>query len=402
MQQKIPASGSIPGTVWALSLVSLLMDISSEMIHALLPLFMVGTLGAGTVWVGLVEGIGESTALVTKVFSGYIADRFGRKKWLVFAGYFLGVVSKPVFALAGAVPVVLAARFFDRLGKGLRGAPRDALVAEVTPQDRCGAAYGLRQSFDAAGGFLGPALAALLLWLWTEDFRSIFWVSLIPGALCLIVILLGVRETSGEVKPARAAVHPVRELMKPECARFRRLVLLGAVFSLARFSNAFIVLRAADCGIALALIPFVPVVMNFVFSLSCYRVGALSDRISGKVFLALGLVFLAAAQAVFALWATPAGMAVGVVLWGLHLGATQGIFAKLTAETAPESSRASAFGVFNFFSGLAALASGLTAGVLWELFGAGASFLAGSAFAVLCLVLFGLSAKSLRSNEEIH
>lgn len=375
----------IPRTVWVLGFVSLLMDISSEMIHALLPLFMAGTLGASAIWVGLVEGIGEGTALIAKVFSGVVADRFGHKKRLVFAGYFLGVISKPVFALAGSMPVVLAARFFDRIGKGLRGAPRDAIVADVTDESIRGAAYGLRQSLDAAGAFVGPLLATLLLLLWTEDLRSIFWIALIPGAACLALILFGVEDNvTPTVNTKRIAWKDLKSVMTPA---FVQLVILGTLFSLARFSNAFIVLRAADIGIEHAWIPMAVVLMNITFSLSSYPFGKLADKLNPMKLLALGMVLLALANLLFAYAENYRILAAGIVLFGMHLGATQGIFSTIISEIAPSEVRATAFGIFNFFSGLALLASGLVAGSLWEYMGAQYCFGGGVVFALITLSL---------------
>lgn len=375
----------IPRTVWVLGFVSLLMDISSEMIHALLPLFMAGTLGASAIWIGLVEGIGEGTALIAKVFSGVVADRFGHKKRLVFAGYFLGVISKPVFALAGSMPVVLAARFFDRIGKGLRGAPRDAIVADVTDESIRGAAYGLRQSLDAAGAFVGPLLATLLLLLWTEELRSIFWIALIPGAACLALILFGVEDNvTPTVNTKRIACKDLKLVMTPA---FVQLVILGTLFSLARFSNAFIVLRAADIGIEHAWIPMTVVLMNIAFSLSSYPFGKLADKLNPMKLLALGMVLLALANLLFAYAANYRILAAGIVLFGMHLGATQGIFSTIISEIAPSEVRATAFGIFNFFSGLALLASGLVAGSLWEYMGAQYCFGGGVVFALITLSL---------------
>lgn len=375
----------IPRTVWVLGFVSLLMDISSEMIHALLPLFMAGTLGASAIWIGLVEGIGEGTALIAKVFSGVVADRFGHKKRLVFAGYFLGVISKPVFALAGSMPVVLAARFFDRIGKGLRGAPRDAIVADVTDESIRGAAYGLRQSLDAAGAFVGPLLATLLLLLWTEELRSIFWIALIPGAACLALILFGVEDNvTPTVNTKRIAWNDLKLVMTPA---FVQLVILGTLFSLARFSNAFIVLRAADIGIEHAWIPMTVVLMNIAFSLSSYPFGKLADKLNPMKLLALGMVLLALANLLFAYAANYRILAAGIVLFGMHLGATQGIFSTIISEIAPSEVRATAFGIFNFFSGLALLASGLVAGSLWEYMGAQYCFGGGVVFALITLSL---------------
>lgn len=375
----------IPRTVWVLGFVSLLMDISSEMIHALLPLFMAGTLGASAIWIGLVEGIGEGTALIAKVFSGVVADRFGHKKRLVFAGYFLGVISKPVFALAGSMPVVLAARFFDRIGKGLRGAPRDAIVADVTDESIRGAAYGLRQSLDAAGAFVGPLLATLLLLLWTEELRSIFWIALIPGAACLALILFGVEDN---VTPTVNTKHIAwRDLKIVITPAFVQLVILGTFFSLARFSNAFIVLRAADIGIEHAWIPMTVVLMNIAFSLSSYPFGKLADKLNPMKLLALSMVLLALANLLFAYAANYRILAAGIVLFGMHLGATQGIFSTIISEIAPSEVRATAFGIFNFFSGLALLASGLVAGSLWEYMGAQYCFGGGVVFALITLSL---------------
>ncbi len=375
----------IPRTVWVLGFVSLLMDISSEMIHALLPLFMAGTLGASAIWIGLVEGIGEGTALIAKVFSGVVADRFGHKKRLVFVGYFLGVISKPVFALAGSMPVVLAARFFDRIGKGLRGAPRDAIVADVTDESIRGAAYGLRQSLDAAGAFVGPLLATLLLLLWTENLRSIFWIALIPGAACLALILFGVEDNvMPTVNTKRIAWKDLKIVMTPA---FVQLVILGTLFALARFSNAFIALRAADIGIEHAWIPMTLVLMNIAFSLSSYPFGKLADTLNPMKLLALGMVLLVLANLLFAYAANYRILAAGIVLFGMHLGATQGIFSTIISEIAPSEVRATAFGIFNFFSGLALLASGLVAGSLWEYMGAQYCFGGGVVFALITLCL---------------
>lgn len=376
----------IPRTVWALGFVSLLMDVSSEMIHALLPLFMAGTLGASAMMIGLVEGVGESAALVAKVFSGAIADRFGHRKLLVLLGYGLGVLAKPVFALADQIWIVLAARFFDRIGKGVRGAPRDAIVAAVTPKSIWGAAYGLRQSLDAAGAFVGPAIASLCLWFWTEDFRTIFWVALIPGALCILTILFGVEDDADRAVKMKPAPTGIREFFAVRSPLFTQVLVLGVIFSLARFSNAFLVLRAADCGIPTGAVPLLMVGMNLVFSLSSYPVGRLADHMDPMKLLALGLILLAAGDVVTALFATPAGIIAGVVLWGLHLGATQGVFSLLIAESAPEEKRATAFGLFNFASGAAILFAGLFAGFLWDEVGAAATFWGGAVFALAAVV----------------
>ena len=384
-----PSSAAIPRTVWALGFVSLLMDVSSEMIHALLPLFMAQTLGAGAMWIGLVEGLGEGVALLTKVVSGVIADRFGHKKLLVFLGYGLGVLSKPLFALAGAMPVVLGARVADRIGKGLRGAPRDALVADVTPEAVRGAAFGLRQSLDAAGAFVGPLLASALLLFWTDDYRSIFWVALIPGVLCLLLILFGVEEgnASADGNREKTAKRSLPKFHVLSDSAFRSLVVLGSLFAVARFPNAFIVLRASDAGFGAAAIPLLIMGMNLVFSAASYPFGKWADKTDPKTLLAIGIGILIFADLAFALLPTQWGVLIGVVLMGLHLGATQGIFSMLVAGTAPENERASAFGLFGFASGLSAIAAGLLAGLFWDLIGPEATFLSGALLA-LCALLW--------------
>lgn len=376
---------AIPRVVWVLGFVSLLMDISSEMIHAILPLFMSVSLGAGAVWIGLVEGIGEGGALLSKVFSGLIADRFGHKKWLVFLGYFLGVISKPIFALAGNMPTVLGARLFDRIGKGIRGAPRDALIAEVTPASVQGAAYGLRQSLDAAGAFIGPAIATALLLFWTDNFRVVFFIALIPGLACLLLIIFGVENT--RISSESHSRMRISQLLGVGTPALRKIIFLGILFSLARFSNAFIVLRAADVGVAAAMVPMVMVLMNIAFSLSSYPFGLISDHIKPSMLLMVGLILLIFSDLVFASADTPYGILLGVILFGLHLGATQGIFATLVASVADSDRRATAFGLFNFFSGIALLVAGVFAGFLWEYYGACYSFLGGALFAFAALIV---------------
>lgn len=389
--RKLPPKGvreNIPRTVWALGCVSLFMDISSEMIHAVLPLFMSAGLGASALAIGLTEGAAEGAALLTKVFSGVISDRFGHTKLLVFLGYALAVFTKPFFAMASSVEQVFFCRFADRIGKGLRGAPRDALIAAVTPKPILGAAFGLRQSLDSAGAFIGPALASVLLACFAESYRFIFWCALIPGAICLALIVLEVKApeapSAGRVNPlTRAAIA-----LLPKS--FWALIGMSALFSLARFSNAFIVLRAADCGIRPMLVPLVMVAMNFVFAFSSYPFGKLADRVKPTSLLCLGVLLLAAADAAFALGAGPAAVLAGVALWGLHLGATQGIFSMLIAHLAPEALRGTAFGLYNLVSGGSLLAAGVFAGVLSDARGFGAPFIAGIAFSALTLAALAL------------
>jgi MFS family permease len=381
----------IPAGVWVLGVVSLLMDVSSEMIHSLLPLFMVTGLGASALQVGVVEGLAEATALIAKVFSGPLSDYLGRRKGLAVLGYSLGAVSKPLFALAPTLGVVLAARLVDRLGKGIRGAPRDALVADIAPPHLRGAAFGLRQSLDTVGAFVGPLLAVGLMLLWANDFRAVFWVAVVPGALAVLVLAFGLREPDGE--GAGAGVNPLRvESLRRLGRPYWGVVGIGAVFTLARFSEAFLVLRAQQSGVPLALVPLVMVAMSVVYALSAYPFGKLSDRIDRRVLLALGLGVLIAADLVLASRAEPWVVLVGVVLWGLHMGITQGLLATMVADAAPPDLRGTAYGFFNLASGLALLGASVVAGALWDRFGAGATFDAGAAIAAVALLALVLRA----------
>jgi len=386
----------IPISIWALGLVSLFMDISSEMIHSLLPLFLVGVLGAGAFMVGLIEGLAESTALIVKVFSGALSDYLGKRKALAVFGYSLGALTKPLFAIAPTAGFVLSARLLDRVGKGVRGAPRDALVADIAPAEVRGAAFGLRQSLDTVGALLGPLLAFGLMLLWANDFRAVFWVALFPGLLAVSLLLFGVHEPDRHVGGKR--INPIRrENLRRLSGRYWWVVGIGAVFTLARFSEAFLVLRAQQGGIPVAYVPLVMVGMNLVYSGSAYPFGRLSDRMNHGKLLSLGLVVLIAADLVLAANAHWLTVAVGVSLWGLHLGITQGLLATMVAETAPIDLRGTAYGFFNLISGIAMLMASAAAGLLWDRFGASFTFYAGAAFAVLAL--FGLFLQSWRQRQ---
>ncbi|WP_312345149.1 MFS transporter [Stenotrophomonas acidaminiphila] len=374
----------IPAMVWALGLVSLLTDISSEMIHSLLPMFMVGTLGLTALAVGLIEGLAEATALIVKVFSGVLSDWLGRRKALALLGYALGAFSKPLFALAPGAGLIVAARLTDRVGKGIRGAPRDALIADITPAAIRGAAFGLRQSLDTVGAFVGPLLAVGLMLLWANDFRAVFWVAVIPGLLAVAVLALGVREPP-RLDGVRRGNPIRRDNLRRLHGTYWWVVALGAVFTLARFSEAFLVLRAQQVGIAVALVPLVMVAMNLVYAASAYPFGRLSDRLSHVHLLGGGLAVLIVSDVLLAT-ARHWGMVIaGVALWGIHMGMTQGLLSVMVANTAPADLRGTAYGMFNLVSGVALLAASLIAGALWDAWGPSATFWAGGVFAALCL-----------------
>lgn len=380
--------GQIPRSVWVLGFVSLLMDVSSEMIHSLLPLFMVTVLSASAFAVGLIEGLAEATALIVKVFSGALSDYLGRRKGLALFGYGLGALTKPLFALAPTVGVVLGARLLDRIGKGVRGAPRDALVADLTPPELRGAAFGLRQSLDTVGAFLGPLLAVGLMLLWANDFRAVFWVAVIPGVMAVALLLLGLREPEAQAGVARS--NPIRyQNLKRLGGAYWWVALVGAVFTLARFSEAFLVLRAQQGGMPLALVPLVMVAMNLVYALAAYPFGKLSDRMSHAKLLSLGLLVLIVADLVLAASSHWGVVLVGVLFWGMHMGITQGLLSAMVAEAAPAGLRGTAFGVFGLVSGLAMLLASALAGLLWDRLGASFTFYCGALFCLGALLLLG-------------
>lgn len=393
--QRSKLSTPIPRTVWALGLVSFFMDASSETIHALLPLFLTTTLGVSVAVVGLIDGIAEATAAIAKVFSGYFSDRTGKRKPLILFGYGLAALTKPLFAIAGGPLTVFAARFADRIGKGLRGAARDALVADVSPFEIRGRAFGLRQAMDTAGAFAGPLLAIALMALFANDMRAVFWVAVIPAALAVLCVLLGVEERAGgEAK--QIARPPIRWSDWGQFkAGFWTLVAIGVAFTLARFSEAFLILKANAEGLPLVFAPLVLVVMNIVYALGAYPAGALSDHVSSRALLIAGLAALILADVVLAFVPGLPGAFMGIALWGGHMALTQGLLAKLVAEHAPEHLRGTAFGLFNLATGVALLLASVLAGILWDQIGTQATFLAGAAFATTAGALVLASQKLL-------
>ncbi|MBK7779179.1 MAG: MFS transporter [Ardenticatenia bacterium] len=379
----------LPRAIWALGFVSLLMDVSSEAIHSLLPVFMVSGLGASVLTVGLIEGAAEATALIVKVFSGVISDAFGKRKALALLGYGLGAVTKPFFALATGMGTVMAARLVDRVGKGIRGAPRDALVADIAPPQLRGAAYGLRQALDTVGALLGPLLAMGLMLLWQGDVRAVFKAAALPAFAAVLLLMVGVREPDAPVAQRRG--NPIRrENLARLGPAYWWVVALGAVFMLARFSEAFLLLRAQDAGLRAALLPLVMVVMNLIYAVGAYPAGRLADTVSHERLLAIGLGLLLAADLVLAAAGGWPLMMLGVALWGLHMALTQGLLATMVADVAPPDLRGTAFGFFNLVSGMALLVASGVAGLIWDRQGATATFHAGALFCLLALAVLGL------------
>ncbi|HEY8520714.1 MAG TPA: MFS transporter [Gammaproteobacteria bacterium] len=395
-----PGLRAVPRGVWVLGLVSLFMDVSSEMIHALLPVFLVSVLGASVAVVGWLEGVAEAVASITKVFSGALSDRLGKRKGLTVLGYGLAAVTKPFFALAPSVAWVFAARFADRIGKGIRGAPRDALIADLSPPEAWGASYGLRQSLDTVGAFAGPLLAIALMAATQDDFRTVFWLAVIPAGLSVLTLVLFVREperprsarptadlaaTAGAARGG--AGYSFRQAVRRLSRRYWLLLLVAALFTLARFSEAFLVLKASEVGLRAAYVPLVLVVMNVVYSLSAYPAGVLSDRANRWLVLAVGSALLIAADLVLAWSGGVLSAMIGIALWGLHMGFTQGLFAALVADASDADERGTAFGVFNLVTGIVLLVASVIAGAVWDAFGSAATFMVGAGLTLLAALV---------------
>jgi MFS family permease len=405
MAEKIKLNVSIlkqiPRGVWALGLVSMFMDISSEMIHALLPIYMVTVLGTSTLAVGIIEGIAEATASITKVFSGALSDWLGKRKLLAVIGYGLAAFTKPVFPLAGSLGVIVAARFIDRIGKGIRGAPRDALVADIAPEHLRGASFGLRQSLDTIGAAIGPLLAIALMLVTANHFQTVFWVAVIPGFIAFALIAFFVKEPE-QGRAKRSVRFP---LQRSEIAKLPRLfwgvVVIASIFTLARFSEAFLILKAQQVGFPLAYIPAVLVLMSIAYALSAYPAGVLADGNGGRTkMLVVGLLLLVAADLVLGFAQSITVTAIGIMLWGLHMGFTQGVLAALIADSAPADLRGTGFGIFNLVTGVAMLIASVLAGYLWDKLGSQATFFAGAIFAGVTLMgIFGMSLAAKNSGR---
>jgi MFS family permease len=376
---------AIPRGIWALGFVSFFMDASSETIHALLPVFLVTSLGASAISVGLIEGVAEFGASVAKVFSGALSDWLGRRKPLVLLGYGLAALTKPLFPMATSVGTVLLARFLDRIGKGIRGAPRDALIADLTPESARGASYGLRQALDTGGAVAGPLLAMGLMVLFAGDFRAVFWVAVAPAAVAFALVVVGVEERAAPAAPAQVGPPLRRADLRVLGSAYWSVLGAATLASLARSSEAFLVLRGQSLGLSATSAPLALVAMNLAYAAASYPAGALSDRIGRDALLAGGFACLAAGHAVLGLASSLAGLLAGVLLWGLHLGLTQGMLAAMVADAAPPQVRGTAFGLFHLVSGVALLLASAAAGFLWEAFGPRTAFLAGATLAGLAL-----------------
>ncbi|MFL6744742.1 MAG: MFS transporter [Sphingomicrobium sp.] len=378
----------MPRNVWVLGFVSLLMDLSSEIYHALLPAFITIVLGLPATALGAIDGIAEATANFAKLASGRLSDRsLKRKPWIV-AGYGLAALSKPLFPLAANAPLVMAARFADRIGKGIRGSPRDAMVADETPPAIRGRAFGLRQSLDTVGALLAPLVAIGLMVLLADDLRAVYWLAVIPAAASFLLAWLALREPEQHLAPLKRSplFAGFRQLEKDT----RRLLAVGFLVALARFSEGFLILKGIEVGLSEAWSPLTLAVFNLAYVALAYPAGALSDRLSPRAILMAGLVVLIGGNVVLAESGSLIGVVLGTALWGAHMALTQGIFARMIADSAPEQLRATSFGAFWFVTGIAGLLASLGAGMLWDRDGSSATFLTSAAVAGAALAMLAL------------
>jgi len=384
----VQSGSKLPRNVWILGFVSLLMDLSSEIYHALLPAFITVALGLPALALGAIDGVAEATASFAKLASGRLSDRSRKRKPWVLLGYGLAALSKPLFPIAQGAVELMGARFADRVGKGIRGAPRDAIIADETPPEIRGRAFGLRQALDTVGALIAPLAAVGLMILFMEDIRAVFWIAVIPAALSFLLALIAVKEPVTNL--AAATFQPLfrgfRELDKP----VRRLLAVALLFSLARFSEGFLILRALDVGVSAVLSPLALVVFNLGFLALAYPAGALSDRMSPRSILMAGMGVLVAADLILAQEIGVAGLIVGILLWGAHMALTQGVFARMIADIAPDHLRATSFGAFYFVSGIGTLLASLAAGFIWDRDGAATTFIAGAGAAAVALAMLSL------------
>lgn len=350
-------------SVIALGCVSLLMDMSSESIHALLPLFMVEALGLTALAVGLLDGFAEALPFVVKPVSGWLSDRFRNRKGLTVAGYGLAALAKPLFALAGGLGLIVTARLIDRMGKGIRGAPRDALIADLTEPRLRGQAFGLRQSMDTVGAILGPVLAAILIGMWLGDYQTAFWFASIPAGLAMVVLVVGVREPRSRTAAARPSESIQTTPLSPA---FWAITALAAAMALAKPSEAFLLLRAQAMGWSTGEIPLLLAAMNSAYALSAYPAGRFFDRLGERRLLATSLGALGLALLLLWSGSHPAMLWSAAIAWGLHLGTSQAVLAALISLHAPSARRGTAFGVYAGCLGGAFILNGAVVGVLWS------------------------------------
>jgi len=378
---------AVPQGVWALGFVSMFMDISSDFINSLLPLYMSSVLGASVIFIGLIEGIAEALVLITKIFSGVLSDFIKKRKILTVFGYGLSACSKLIFPLASSLGLVVVARIIDRLGKGVREAPRDALMGELAPASIRGMCFGLRQSLDNVGAFIGPSLALIVMLLFVNNFRSLFWIAVIPAFLSVIFLIIGVDEPKKDgwkSQPTKLSLKEIGNLSP----RYWLVVAIATALMFARFSQAFLILRATTVGMSFAMTPLVIIIMNIMSASSAYYVGYLSDKMNRLFFIVAGFVVLIASDVILGYASNPWHLIAGVTLWGFHIGLTQGVFDTLIVDTTESHIRGSAFGIFNFICGIALIISNVVAGWFWQRYNPATTFFVGAGFTIVALIFF--------------
>jgi MFS family permease len=378
----------MPRNVWVLGFVSLLMDLSSEIYHALLPAFVTMVLGLPATALGAIDGIAEATANFAKLGSGRLSDRTLKRKPWIIAGYGLAALSKPLFPLATSAITLMAARFADRIGKGIRGSPRDAMVADETPPEIRGRAFGLRQALDTVGALLAPIIAIGLMVWFASDIRAVYWVAVVPAVGSFLLAWLALREPEQHCAPLKRS--PFFAGFKQLNRETKRLLAVGFLFALARFSEAFLILKGIEIGLNEALSPLTLALFNLAYVVLAYPAGALSDRMRPRHILMAGMAVLVAGDLVLAKANNYALLFVGVGLWGAHMALTQGIFSRMIADSAPEELRATSFGAFWFVSGIASLLASLGAGMLWDREGSATTFATSAGVAAMALAMLSL------------
>ncbi|MFZ5862617.1 MAG: MFS transporter [Nitrospirota bacterium] len=378
---------SLPRTVVMLGVVSLLTDASSEMIYPLLPLFLATTLGAGAAFIGLIEGVAESTASLLKFASGWWSDRLGKRKALVVAGYTVSACARPLVALAGAGWHVLAIRFTDRVGKGLRSAPRDALLAASTPPGSWGNAFGFHRAMDHTGAIIGPLIAMALLAWGLTDLRVLFALAAIPGLLAVAVLVFAVRDDTTVARSVPAA-QPIRLSLAPFSPRFKTVLAVITLFTLGNSSDAFLLLKAHAVGINAAWIPLLWILLHITKAASSTPAGALSDRIGRPRLILAGWMTYAAVYAGFGVADSAWQVWVLFAVYGLFFGLTEGVEKAYVADLAPAEHRGTAYGLYHAAVGMAALPASLLMGLVWEHVSPVAAFGLGAGLALLASALF--------------
>ena len=383
--------------MWILGFVSMLMDLSSEIYHALLPAFVTIVLGLPATALGAIDGVAEATANLGKLVSGRLSDRSLKRKPWVVAGYGLAALSKPLFPLASSAATVMGARFADRIGKGIRGAPRDAMVADEAAPEIRGRAFGLRQSLDTVGALLAPVVAIGLMWWFASDIRAVFWIAIIPAFCSFFLAWLALHEPKQHLAPIKRS--PVFAGFRQLDKATKRLLAVGFLFGLARFSEAFLILKGIEIGLTESMSPLTLALFNLAYVALAYPAGALSDRMSPRSILMAGIAVLVAGDLVLAKTENFAGLVLGVGLWGAHMALTQGIFSRMIADSAPEQLRATSFGAFWFVSGIAALLASLGAGLMWDRDGSSATFFTSAAVAAAALAMLSLLGDDRRATD---